>query len=343
MTNINSVPSTQNNTNTEDPSVQNTEAIRDSLAKVINALTGTSKSGANLANERLSEDVLYAALVHKKLGKRCAALADRYLTQLPKRYENKLDNAKRQPLYGAVDAFLNRAIRKGELSRADKNRLSRSAFGKAQLDDNASRLRRRVTDVTKGSQVEKTNVEATLEQVKANSRATRKNYKELKTRIANAPDLTPKQLKRNRSFLDAINAFDKTDENTTTVAKELPAPVSTETDRPAPLPDYNQIQTAANDFVFKPKSLDGNALVQLPAELSKSIIEMELHLSSGERIIPLYHSGFSDDGRSYFRAKEDTSAVEGLATIWMKRFDGVTTHLDLDSASDFYQESFHTN
>src|SRR5690606_8172506 len=129
------------------PDTGSAPALRDSIAQVINKLTGSEKTGETLTNERLPEDVLFAALVHDELSQTRPELAEKLLARLLPAYEKNLKKKDRQAIFRSVDDFLSRQVRKGNLTKDAKASLIRDAFGKAQLDENKGRLRRRIVEL----------------------------------------------------------------------------------------------------------------------------------------------------------------------------------------------------
>jgi hypothetical protein len=309
------------------------ELLKESIAKVINTLTGSEKTGAGLANERLSEDIIFTAIVHQRLTESNPKLANQLLSELSSRFGKNLRRGRRQPLFRAVDGFLQREIKNGSLARKQKREICKEAFGKAQLHGDNTRMRRRVIPVAGEEEQAQgiSNIDATLERVSEGERAARSEMRAFRNRINKRPKLTRSQAERNRTFLDQIDPPESAP-----IEEKSPG----ETDKPGDLPTYNDIVTEPNELVYKPESEQGNILIQLPLYYSDQVTDVALFSKSDKELLQLEHTGYGGDGRSYFRGDRPGKDLPGNIYARLDLTDGTYVDIELGNANKFHRFSY---
>ena len=320
MTNISS---TQNVSTLQTATIIEEESLKDSIAKVINALTDSAKEGGSLKNERVSEDILYAAIVHSKLAQKNKALASSYLTSLPKRYARLEKQRSRQPIFEATEKFLKRAVKNHNISGRQKSAICREAFGKAQLDDKQSKLKRHVVELTTPEQSPPSNIELTLSKVNGNDTATKTEYRKFRKFIENHNPLTKAQVNARKDILSEIDP------------ETPPTSSPSETDRAADLPSSINIRTEPWELTYKPISEKGGALVMIPVAYAEDVDEVVLMNNSSEEKIPLTFTGKGDDGRTYFRWDQPGNSLHGQYDIRIHFTDGEYRSFRIDPQEFF--------
>ncbi len=318
-----------------EPSIQNTDhsELKDSIADIINALTGSNKTGAKLQNERLSEDLLYAALLHSKLKNIDPELAKQFLTDLARSYRHNTTQNVRQPIFRAAEKALREIVKDGRLTKSEKQDLAKYAFGKAQLDDRETRLTREVKPLVNqfDEKNSRSNIEAILEKVSSNEVATGRTLTKFKDRIKDLGKLTPQQALRQRNFLDDIDP------------KGMPVGSSIgTTNTPASsnklsgdIPQPKDIQSGPDDFVFLPQDQSGNLIIHIPVSYSERVDKVTLYAENGDKLGDLVFDGFGTDGRSQWHLEGGLGDYSGNIYAGLHLISGANIKWSIGAAKEY--------
>ncbi|MCB0317228.1 MAG: hypothetical protein KDD56_00620 [Bdellovibrionales bacterium] len=299
--------------------------IRNSAALVINALTGSNKTGETLKNERLSEDLLLAATVHAQLSKIDQTVAKRLINRIKPNYKKQLKDRNRQAIFRAVDEVLEVATKNNskrgktaKITKEQKKEILNVAFNKSQLDEKTNKLKRKVVEMPK-TDSNTSNIDLTIEKVAANKVDSGKNLKQFRKAINSKPKLTKKQVKKQRQFLKEIDP------------KNLPEEI-----KPAPEKEVkpeNKIEAPTHDdFVPTPDSMTfypekkGSPFfeVVLPEYRSKEIVDIGIFESnaSDTAISDLVFSHFDGMGKAHWKADKPGSEMKNAGVMKFKFIDG---------------------
>jgi hypothetical protein len=313
-----------------------TGGIQDSIAAVINSLTGSSKTGAGLSAERVSEDLVFASIVHQQLASIHPEIAEKFLVAISKRYSRNLDHEKRQPLFEAVDGFLSKMVRDKTISAKEKKSLVSEAFGRAQLDNRKGKLSRRLTPLEGAGNPG--DIQKVVERVSSNTAASQNVIKDFRTRLEERPEMKKNRIEFNKTVFEGI------DKNLSKPAVDSPPTnAPSETDAPAPKASEHHVPTRPNDLVYKPQSeRDGLPVLMLPIRFSHGediVFDVSIETREGKHLMDLVESGVGEDGRRYFRASEKLD-YEGPVFLRLKFAGGGSATIDIDNPQEFYKEIF---
>jgi hypothetical protein len=301
--------------------------LRDSIAQTISALTGKKVAIADISNHNISEEVLFAANVHCELQKTEPVLAEKMLGKVSNLYQKKANDRKSQPLFRAVDQFLTQATKKGTITKRQKNKLAREAFGKAQLDDRPGRLRRRPTG-RDGAVNTIDNAITVSENNKAGSRAELKKFRE---RIANRPEISKERAQKAQDFLSQIFPSETPSVDTKSSGENV---VDTN-----PV-DYNNFQTGKNEMVYKPVGESGGTEFLLPSIYADEVTGVTLVSTLNEEELELTHIGGTEDGRRKFSSETKGRSLEGTIVAVLNFANGDTARVDIGEADEFARHQY---
>lgn len=312
-------------------------STRDSIAQVINALTGSSKTAASLSAERISEDILFAALVHRSLKATAPNLADRLIAELPGSYSKQFKQRQRQPIFSGVNAILKNALQKGEITRAAKRQLIQTAFSKAQLDSKPDRLGRKPIALSGSTDRFNTNIDQVVAYSLRESGSSRHDLRSFRRRIDRREPVPTTRHRSQKRLFELIDA------DLFTNKPQPEKTVGTVEKTSERVPDYNDIQTGPNEFVYRPCNKDGKISITLPLKWVEHVKGITLQSTDQRQAIhlPDYHL-LSNDGRVEFSADhpEQLKSWEGDLIVVMDIVaGGAPAKIPIGPAREFHMES----
>lgn len=298
-------------------------SLEASLQEIESALQNSKQGKRKFRANGVSEDALFAALVHKKLGDKYPGLSEKLGSAIERSFERIVRRGKRQALFRSVDNFMRRAIRRGDISRKEKISVMRDAFGKAQLDKEKARLRQRPVSLLEKSELLSQNLAERIgENIKKNSTATRKQIRKFRKWVF---EFDPR--KAIRSSKEAV------------VQSEA---ARSDVVIPSPEANYNDIETGPNDLVYRPVSTNGNAEVFIPLRYTGLIQGVSLESSQGEETLELQHIGLREaDGRRVFQADRAGDDFAGPVSIRMRFLEREDVLLELKNWNEFSRIGFN--
>ncbi len=302
------------------------EALRESVAQVMSELTGKTVSSGAASDLMLSEDVLYASVVHQRIEARYPGMGKKLLDAVGDEYGKNVKNQRRQPLKIAVDHFLHSMVRDRQITNNSKETLMRYAFGKSQLDNSKTTLARAPENATNALPVpaEKTALDLTLDRLSQNKAASKKEIQKFNQRLSKNRKLTDAQAKQQADVLTRM--FPKTKVEAPIASTGSPPKVQgpSETDKPGEIPDPKKLVSGANDFAYKPASeLDDKMVFMLPLRYRDRAITANIYALDGEKkIAELKAPRYGDDNRPYFRGDVRGDSFSGAAILRVDFVDG---------------------
>lgn len=328
------IPSDTTVQNQSTPTTAEDQALEESLVTIVNTLTGSKKTVADLGGASMSEDVLFAALVYKQLKKDSPATAKSMLKELKSKFDERTKANNREPLYRTIDDVLNEAVKSKKLTKSKADTITADAFGKAQLDKTKGAL---------GRTARKGGINTILDKVHTNKSATLKKIENYEKDFEKRSLITPSVARRQRKELDKIVKSMKhasTDPGSTTPTTggsgSSTTPKGIETDKPGDAPDPSKLPSEPNDLVYNPSSLkDGNALVMLPLLYSNRVNRLEVISENEDVLREFKYSGKGDDGRAYFRDSSPGGAIHGNVQLRLHLVDGRSLDIWVGDSSKF--------
>lgn len=318
------------------PSQIPADKLKESIAQLASRLTGTAVDATKVMNLSLSEDLLYASIVHQRLEEQFPGTGSRFIETVATDYRKQVKNESRQPLTRAVDTFLNTMVTKRQLTAAKRDSLIQYAFGKAQLDDRGATLARTPKNPTtrQTPTAGNTMLDSILQRVTSNDTASRRELEAFDERLKNNPQLTAKQVRQQANILDGI--FPQAAPAPTPQTPAAPAP-SSETDKAGPVPDPRTIVTGPNDFAYKPESeLDGKMVVMVPSRYRDRAVNASIFALDGEKkLLDMQAPRYGDDQRPYFRSDRSGKDLEGAAIVRVNLVDGSRVDFPISDLRSF--------
>ena len=125
----NSVPTSAANVPSLTPEQLSPELLKSSITQVVSSLTGKSVDATTLPEMKLSEDMLYASVVHQRLEERFPGAGAKFLSAVTTEYGQNVKDRKRQPLTIAVNHFLHSMVRGRQITNNTKESLMRFGPG----------------------------------------------------------------------------------------------------------------------------------------------------------------------------------------------------------------------
>lgn len=313
-------------------------AFEKSLIAVVNALAGTKKNGSNMAGIKMSEDVLYAALVYHRLKDEAPKAANGFLSELGTRFKRRIERADTQPLAKALKDTMQTAIDEKSITAKKAAAIQAEAFATAQLDKSGGALSRTA---------KKGGADAFEDRASTNSQnITEKNiarFEKFTAKLDTPTFLTTSQAKRQTNqFNQIVNSFDAKEAESTgtgSTGGSSPSTGSTkkatnedgtpETDKAIPQPTVLAVETAPNDMVYKPDSLKNDKpLLMLPARYADRVYFVQVANERNELLETINEFSRGEDGRLYVRLK--IKSTELGQNPWMK------VHLKDSSSFDVF-------
>ncbi len=302
------------------------EKVEAALIDTIGILTGKTRQAEEITKAKPSEDIVFGGLVLAQLREGAPALAERFLTSLPKSHDKKVAKEIRQPIFRATQEFLNRAVKRGELSAGESKRIVLDAFGRAQLDTQAASIARKPNALSPNE-----GLSSVLDRVENNDTMSAGSFEKFKAKLAKHKFLSTAQADKQRSLLNDI--FPEYAPNNPSPPAPSPK-TQLETDSFAIPPDGSKIETKPNQLVFKPRSeKDGRMLVQIPVEFTPLINGVTLELSNGTQY-ELKGYGEGDDGRGYYRSEQSIKELAGSANLVLSFAAGGIANVPIEDAND---------
>lgn len=302
--------------------------LDDSMLEVVSLISGKKVSADSMSKMKLSEDVLYAALVYDSLKKESPSTAKTFAKEIKERFDRRTKRNDTQPLAKSIQDILANAVKDKKLTKSKMDSVIADSLGRAQMDKKKQSLSR----TAKNGSIEKF-----LTQVSNNQGASDKAVKSFETSVKKTTFQPPASSRAQRAQLDKI-VRSLTDNDKSTPVKPIengtiPPKVETttgtpETDKQSPIVDPTEEFTNSNAFVFRPQShRDNKALVMLPEKYSMDTQGIQVYDMEGHLLETLEHSGLGDDGRRYFRGSR--SAMEWPEEVTLKLSFSNNTELDL--------------
>ena len=316
--------------------------IRNSSALVINALTGSNKTGESLKHERISEDLLLAATVHAQLIKIDKSLADRLVARIKPNYDKQLKQRNRQPMFKAVSEILDVATRnnkkKGKvakITKQQKKNILNFAFNKSQLDQKTSGLSPKIEDMSTSAKGD-SNVGKIINRVESNNGDAKKSIKKFKRKINSKPQLSRRQVKKLRNRFNEIDPKRTPEAGPPSVTEEKKPEVKTE----APTHD-DFVPTPDSLTIYPQKKGSPYFEIVLPEYRSEEVVDMGIFESnaSNEALADLKFSHIDELGRAHWTADKPGSEYKNASVIKFKFIDG-TYDLRYFDPEEFYNESY---
>lgn len=267
---------------------------KESLAAVLSAMTKKDITVENLGNQKISESILYAALVHKRLSEIEPDSAQRLLNNIRTRTKQNIKDNKNQPLFQAVDAIMQRMTTRGRISKVQHQNIKKDALGRAQLDAKSDHLRYKNVRV-KTTTDEQGNIDAVLEKAAANSPASKKDSRLFKNRIESHPSLTNAQAKTRWKLLTNFKPEEikltvtPTETKTESPEKSKTPPV--DNIKPVDPPDAKDNLTGPADFAYYPEKYNGNLSVHIPLRYTEQVYQVRILNGLGEELAQLRFLG----------------------------------------------------
>ncbi len=310
----------------------------DSLVKVLNLLSGKKYTTKNLEKMKITEDVLYAALVYDNLRLSSPKTAKTFASEIKERFDRRTERNDRQPLAKAIDDMLDNAVDSKTLTAQSANSIIAESFGKAQLDKSKGALSRTARE---------NGIVAIKGKVATNVGATQKTAQKFETLVEKTEFIPTSAAKRQRAELTKVLKSLTLPKESTPVVEPpktnppaTPTPNPLETDKAAPLPNAANTPTGPNDFVFKPSSLkDGASLTILPTRFAGEVHRVEYIGQSGV-IESLTHTGLGDDGRRYFRSQNKAKELPQSMTVRLYFTNGSELDLSVSDTKSPYVRSY---
>jgi hypothetical protein len=309
------------------------EALKESVAQVMSELTGKTVSAGAASDLKLSEDVLYASVVHQRLEARYPGTGKKLLDAVGDEYGLNVKNQRRQPLKIAVDHYLHSMVRDRQITNNSKEALMRYAFGKSQLDNSRSTLARAPENTTNSLPIPtgKSALDLTFERISQNKGASKKELQIFSERLAKNRTLTDAQAKEQADVLTRMFPSKKVEAPTVTTGTPPKVQGSSETDKPGEIPDPKKLTSGPNDFVYKPASeLDNKLVFILPQRYRERAVAANIFaLDSERKIASLQAPRYGDDSRPYFRGDTAGSTLSGAATLRVELVDGSMVNFEI--------------
>lgn len=321
-------------------------SLRTSIDLIVNTVTRRPADG-NQPIERMSEDLLFVAILHERLSAQKPEVAGRLMKELASTYQANLKQKKRQSLSQAAEGILDSMVRSGKIERSRVDSMIRTAFGKAQLDGNATTLARKAVDIvlTTGSDpAQKTALDLVTERALSNERAKAKDLARFDARIEANPTLGAARFNAQRTVLDEL--FMKTAATTSTAAPPAtttgtpPAAIDPESGPPANVKTWHDIVTGSDDFVYKPESKkDERLMVHIPVFYRERIRGVEIFNSQDQSVEKLVLAEQSPDGRVNFRGTKKGSELEGGGYARLLLIEGTFVDIEIGDFREFLKRT----
>lgn len=338
MTQVNTINAASAGT-TPDIDFDTTKA-KESLAAIISAMTNKDVKVENLGNQKISEALLYAALVHKRLSEIEPDSAQRLVNNIRACTRQNIKDNNNQPLYQAVNDIMQRMVNRGRISKAQFKNIRSEALGRAQLDAKSDHIRYRKVAIV-DAKSEKGNIDAVLEKAASNTAATKEEVRGMTKQIENRPTLTDAQAKTRWKLLTRFKPEDATAAvGTTTETKPTEVdPIDNIT--PSEAPDKNKTPSGEFDLAYYPKRDDGRLTIALPPYFSEDIhIVRILHPVTKEVLADLTHVGKSEDNRAIWKWDKPASELN-IDSIYLDLTYRQGAHYGLEfDANEFFSRTY---
>ena len=329
----NTVSSTASKTPSLTPEQLPAEALKESVAQIMSELTNQTVSTATANELKLSEDVLYASVVHQRVEARYPGMGKKLLDAVGDEYGLNVKNQRRQPLKVAVDHFLHSMVRGRQITNNSKEALMRYAFGKSQLDNSATTLARAPENATNALPVPsgKAALDLTLDRVSQNKGASKKVVQTFTERLAKNRKLTDAQAKEQADVLTRMFPSKKAEAPTVTAGTPPKVQGPSETDKPGKIPDPKKSVSGPNDYAYKPASeLDDKMVFMIPVRYRDRAVSANIFALDGEKkIAGLQAPRYGDDNRPYFRGDMAGSTLSGAAILRVNLVDGSKVNFEI--------------
>lgn len=300
--------------------------LKKSITGVVESLTGKTVTSETLQGLHLTEDILYASVVHQRLEAKFPGIGASLLGKIESAYSKNVTGNKRQPLSTAVDNFLNSLVTKKQMTNSAKETLIRYSFGKAQLDNAKTTLARATENATVTQAKNGNTLDSILARVDTNRAVGQKALDKFEERLGNNKTLTKEQARAQADVLDRL--FPKPAEVSAPQPPPnnpiTPPPGPSETDKPGDIPDERKIVTGPDEFAYKPESeLDNKMVVIIPKDYRNRAISASIIALDGETVIlEMKNPRYGDDNRPYFRSDRSGKEFAGAAVFRVTLVDG---------------------
>jgi len=318
--------------------------IDDSVAKVVSAISGQQVNSADIKNQQISEDVMYAALVHQKLEESNPESAKALLERLPRRFNKVMENRARQPLFKAVDTILNREIKRGNLQRRDKARIVRSSFAEAQIDGQKRKLANRTDNGRSVAGSEVSDVQARNE----GKSAARKTMVKFRNRLQTNPEMTDRMYQHLSTRFDNLKKAsdgagsrpqDDTSTSSTAASSTTTSTNSTTASSGASDYDPSVLNTSKYEFVYNPAAKEtGNVQILLPIAYSENVRAVAI-FSGGEQVAELTFDKIGEDGRAIWNYDKPGDSLPDNAEVRMVFQDGSSLPYNIGNPAELYRRA----
>ena len=265
-------------------------AIKASLSLV--QAGGTKKAG-------LSEDRLYAALIHARLTASNPKLAEKFAAKLPAVVEQYNSQGQTLAYFRAADRVMRQFVRDKEINMAEYRGSRDFAFGYAQLDtDRTSLGGKSTTEATDLINNLATGQAATAQEIgkfrKDQAKISRERWKEQK-----------------------VAALEASASSRTASASSVGS---------------STISGISNGFLWKPESdSDGKLAILLPSSWSGNVLGVSVLGPDGKVLEAGRYAGNGNGGRDHFRFSRDGGSFPAGCVVLVQMRDGTTQRIAIEN------------
>lgn len=301
----------------------NTTQSKESLAAVLSALTKTDIRVDNLGNQRISEAILYAALVHQKLDQTSPKSAQYLLNNLRGKTRQNIKDLKNQPLFQAVDSLMQKMVSRGNINRNQLRNIRNEAFGRAQLDSRTDHLRHRNV-VVPNKDNHSGNIEAAIARAADNSPASRQDRKDFSKHLNQHPSLTPAQARARWKLLKNFKPEEAGPVSTKATPISGDKKINpTDNIVKMPTPKISDNKSGPDELAYYPAKHNGNLSVLLPLYYTDKVSAVRILNGNGDQLAQLSllgrkektDDGDASDGRAIWTWDQPASKLPDKSII----------------------------
>lgn len=319
----------------------NRTEVESALSDVLNALKG-GKASAMMEKGKINEEQLYAAFVYNELKKSDPKAAEKLLKDLPSTFKNLKEKKDPKPIFGAVEKVLEQLKKSGKLSGSDVKRIKNESLGMAQVDRRDDRLgSRNIKFKDVGTVDPKTTyMDRLISKIEDNTTATEVNIKGIKKGFELAKEREKEYAPAKKPRIVKYQGEEAAPSPTVNNDKKVDQP--SELDKAADKKvDGSTHRFEVTEFGYKPISeKDGNALIQIPAEIAKKVKLITVINSEGVTMAEVSPDFEENDGRRYARFDVPGAKFGKNFTVKLTFTDGYIHNERIEDSESIYSRKF---
>ena len=292
-------------------------SLNNSIAVILSADQKTPLSGKDITpTKRINEQESYAALIHDSLVKTKPKLAQRFEKELKGANEQfKKNHNKKSDMFKVSDRLMRQYVREKELSKDEYKTIKYSAFGRAQLDTDRTRISaQHLTELKEGDTPVRA-ISTLYKKLETNTIASAEEFAQFRAHEAKISAAKWRGTNGDNSTVGKAN-------NTGIVGSASDAETITTKDLPA-------------GFLWKPTSeSDGRLVVLLPSSITSVVNSVRLKSAKGDTELDSgRYSGIGNGGRLHFRFGKSGSSYPDGTVLEVLLTDGSKVRVPISETS----------